>query len=375
MATPTLIALTSLRTRLRRAIHDTEAKSPGFRIRVSDTEVTSCLLSISGTAFKTTITGGSTADLNIAFVVSGTPITIRELVEQIEAVNGYEVELDPAGMWEHAANDLRQTPSTGIDIAQSDYLVQHHAFADDELDDILDDAAHSHSPNYDKSSVPAREARLVVMLAHINVCEIMIHDNARFYAIEGAVSSVDKGERVDHYKMLRAELRAEYDSLTKRLPFKPEADLDGEAETGVVQVGQLRRTRHAYAARVPFPANRPPKVPDNFSVSADAGLVSDPTTELYLSWDRIVREINFAYVLIARHEGDGSKLLDNPYNMRDLYDGDSDFSIVASIYNVARNWYADTDLTSGTAYNYRLYVFDRNGEWSASPVVEATTST
>lgn len=373
MATPTLIALSALRTRLRRAVHDTEAKTPGFRIRVTDTEVTSCSLVVSAEKFTTTIIGGSTADLDIDLINQGTPVTIRELVEQIESVNGYEVELDPAGMWEHPSSDLRQTPSTGIEIAQSDYLIQHHAFADDELDDILDDGAASHSPNYDKSSVPAREARLVVMLSHINVCEIMIHDNARFYAIEGAVASVDKGARVDHYKTLSMSLRAEYDALTKRLPFKPESDLDGEAETGAIQVGVLRRTRHVVAARVPFSANRPPKVPDDFMVSSDDTLVSDDTTELFLTWHRIVREINFAYVLIVRHEGDGSKLLDNPYHMRDLYDGDSDFSIVASIFNVARNWYLDEGLTTGTGYAYRMYLFDRNGEWSASSIVEGTT--
>lgn len=360
-----VISLASLRDELRVQISDKEAKSPAFRIRVTDTEVTSALLTITGTQFQTNLTGGSTADLDIDLVPAGQAIDILTLVNAIETVPGYEVRLDPEGMWTHEADDLRQTPATGIEIGQQDYLVQHHAFSDTELNAIINRAAQSHSPVYTSSTVPDREAYLVMMLSHITICRLLMHDNARFYAIEGDLTTTDKGVRVRHYRDLITSLRDEYDKLVARLGFKPEDDVDGDDETGVVVVGQLRRRSHRLAARVPFQNNTIPHPISGLAVSKTNGAVTDPTTQLWLEWDRI-REANFSHVTILRQEGGNDKLLDNMRVAIDTFSGETDFEVVTTVYDPARTWYLDENLTTATTYHYRIYIVDQNGESKGS---------
>lgn len=370
----TLISAANLIAELRVQISDIEAKAAAFRFRVTDTAVTRALLTITTTKFQTTITGGSTANLNIDLVTGSpaVPITILQLVQQIQSVGGYEVDLDTNGEWLHAANDLRLTPSNGISIGQTDYLVQNHAFSDAELTLIINRAARDHNPAYSSSTTPEAEAGLVLLLAHASVIRILMSDTAKFYAIEGTLSAVDKGQRTAQYATVLQLLEDTYERRVKRLGVKPDLDPDGESESGVVVVGQIRRSNYRYHVRTPLSGNIGPKSPDNFVASTTHGAVVDPETEVVLTWDRI-HETNFNHVVIVRQTADDAKLLDNLRLALDTFSGDDDFDVVVTLYDPAQYWYKDEGLVSGTDYSYRLYVVDRNGEWAASAVQTVTT--
>lgn len=369
MALPTYITFANLLADLRVMIQDVEARVIAFRFRTTDPEVTALTLTITATTLTTTPVGGTVAALNITL----TGKTIRSLVDAILAVDGYTADVTPQASWEHAATDLRLTPAGGLDIGQGDFDVQHHAFSDAELTRILSRAIITHNPGFGDNTVPAREAEPVLLLAHISICKLLVHENAKFYAIEGQVSTGNKGERVAHYLSLADHLRDEYDRIVDRLGLRPDTDLDGDSESGVIHVGTLRRVSHRYSgARVPFGANTKPETPNGFAGNVTDDSLEDSSTETYLYWDRL-RQRNISHVVIARQTAGTNMLLANYRAMLSRFSEDDDFAVAATIYDARKTWFKDTELTAATAYSYRLYVIDRNGEWACSDVVTVTT--
>lgn len=370
MALPTYIAFATLLSDLRVNIHDVDAKSASFRFRTTNGEVTSLVLSISATTLAAVATGGSQANLSVTL----TGKTARQVVSEINAVAGYQADLDPQASWEHDATDFRQTPSGGINIAQQDFVIQHHAFSDAELTRILTRAMHTHNPGFTTSTIPEREAEAVLLLAHIMVCKVFVHENAKFYAIEGQVASGNKGERVDHYLRLASAMRNEYDAIVDRLGLRPDTDLDGDSESGAIHVGSMRRARPRYGgARIPVGMNTRPQTPNGFAVSNTSVLVEDDTDEMHLTWERI-RSNAFSHVIIVRQKTASTMLVDNYRAMVDRFSGEADFAIVCTLYDVRKTWFTDSGLDAATTYYYRLFVFDRNGEWACSSIVSAATA-
>lgn len=361
--------LENLRSELRLRISDVNATLEAFRLRCTDPAATLVRLVITATTLTTTVTGGSATGLSITL----TGKTVRQVVDEIQAVAHYTVSLNPAASAEHSATDLRLTPATGVSIGNTDFTVQTHAFSDTELDTILANAAQTHSPSFTTATVPSKESGLVLLLAHILVCHIMAHDNSRFYPVSGVIADADKGARVKRYLDVAKELRTEYDAQVDRLGLKPTDDTDGDDETGVVEVGTLRRNNLRLGARVPFSSNTRPRAITGLAVSKTAGPVEDPSTELFLSWDRI-REPNFSRVVVLRQTSGSDKLLDNLDVALRNYNGDADFIVRTTIYNPATNYFHDTELTASTAYHYRVYTVDRNGEATPAPAAVTVTT-
>lgn len=360
--------LASLRSELRLRISDVAATLEAFRLRCTDPAAKTVRLTITATMLTTTVTGGSAAGLSITL----TGKTVRQVVDEIQAVALYSVSLSPAASAEHSATDFRLTPATGVSIGNADYTVQTHAFSDTELDTVLENAAKTHSPSFTASTVPEKESGLVLLLAHILVCHIMAHDNSRFYPIAGVIGDADKGSRVKRYLDVARALREEYDTQVERLGIKPTDDEDGDDETGVIEVGTLRRNNLRIGARVPLYANTKPRAVTGLAVSKTAGPVEDPSTELFLSWDR-TREPNFSRIVVLRQTDGSDKLLDVLDVALRNYNGDADFLVRTTIYNSATNYFHDTGLEAATEYNYRVYTVDRNGE--ATPSASAVTET
>lgn len=344
----------SLVHELRSRINDSRTVVRAFGIALRDPAASSAILDVSGGYFRVTVMGGTANSLNINLNLPGFD-TLGKLVRALAGLPDYVVSPDTDMDREYDTISLEDCGP--IDIRQRQVDIQHKLFSDRILGDVLRRAVLRHNPSMpNPDALPAGEEELVLTLAHSMLLRQMATNSARRRGLSATTAelmaisdALEKSYNKDHTRLSRAI----------QSPREAASNIMRE---GDIVVGKFsRRLRNG---RTTSYANIPPEAP----VLLDPTEMDVEDTRIYLGWQRSADE-NFARYEVWRGiDMDITKDREGYYLSPFVPAGNPNSR---DSLGAVGGWVSG--LEPETQYFFRLYVVDRNGEYTGSQVLQLMT--
>lgn len=344
----------SLVQELRNRVKDSRNVIRAFGISVRDANVTSAVVEVSNGYFRVVVTGGSTSSLNIN-LADPVYAKLDDLVRAIATLPGYVVSQDSDMDGDYVSVSLANLPPTDCNGRQVD--ITHRLFSDQWLGDLIRRALQRHNPSMPTvDALPVAEEELVLTLAHSMLLTNLATDSSRR---RGLTTSTEELLRLS--KSLEDSYRYDMVRLARAIQSPREASSNIMREGDIV-VGKFNLRKRG-GSRTSL-GNIPPELPK----FVDGLEIDIEDTSVVLRWERSA-DSNFSlYQLWQGIDPDvekdraGYSLVNyapvGPLGGRDA------LSVTAGRV---------TGLEPETQYYFRLYVVDRNGEFTGSDVVSVTT--
>lgn len=361
---------TGLLWELRDKIKDTAWKLPQFSIYI--TGATSAVLEIEENSLLTTVVGGGIESVDLT-LSSSSYNTIEKLVAYLRSLTGYHVDFTESGDPRHNSTDLQvQAP---IDILDTPYIAQTRRWSDTELNALLQDALRRHnssvprlthlnySGDYNLNNVPDMHRYFVVLLAQIEVLKTLIHDANKRRGTDLSVGDYDILKR-----SLEDEYAASLDRLIKSAEVVSPVTLTLQDEGDIV-IGHSYRTRfsapgYRHSPVIPSPLAPMPKASTLSAEHQGDGVV-------LLEWSRN-RDLSFHKYELWRGTTDAVSNRSRTITPVSVIDFDGE--LVSTGYLQHKTTYIDGVLAAldPGLYYYRLYTYNRNGDYACSAAVSVT---
>lgn len=349
------MSTTSLIQELRSRVKDSRSLVRAFGVSVTDALSSEASLEVSGGYLRVTVVGGAAGSLNVS-LSDPRYDTLGRLARSIQGTAGYAVSIDSEMDEDFSALSLADVGP--VDCLRRQMDLTHKLFSDQFLGDIIRRATLLHNPSFpNPDSLPAGEEELVILMSHAML--------ARHLA-SGAVRRRNMDMSTDQLLTLAKSLddayKTNYARLARSIQSPREAASDLMREGDVV-VGRFNRKRRGSVGRTSI-GNIPPETP----ILVEPLQLDVEDTRTFIGWQRS-SESNFSrYEMWRSTESDVNK--GRPPAQATTYStlgqpGSRD------VLGATGGWFEC--LEPSTTYFFRLYVIDRNGEYSGSQTVQVTT--
>jgi hypothetical protein len=346
----------------RRQIGDTTYSYVQCEISCDDPSATTALVEVTDNQLITTIAGGSAASLSLDLLDPDYG-TIEKLVAEIRARSLYSARLASDGEGTHHSSDLEVIAPK--DIRGRFVQLRSRRWSDAELLDLLRMAltklGRDLGKTYDVVTVPSNVKDMLFLLATMGMYWDQINNATKRRGLD---------LRVDDFRTLHQALLDEYERSLRAYkasqptpvnPLTPE-QLD-EMEAGEVIVGtqyrrSLRTGRMTPSTVAPFPAQE----------IIQATFIGGG--KIRLDWSRSRAQGFIHYELWRGTTQDVSNQSEISLPLGAL---PVNGTKIATVVRPERTLWVDggtSPLPPGTYY-YRLYVYNVNGQWSASEITSA----
>ena len=336
---------------LRDRIKDVRSVVRAFGISVRDAAATSAVVEVSQGRLKVTVVGGTTGSLDLS-LSDPAYSTLGALERAVASVSGYVVSRD-AGM-DATFSSVDLTEMSAGDCLGRQIDITHRLFSDQWLRDILRRALMRHNPSMPSvDRLPVGEEELVLTLARSMILTEMATDSSRR---RGLTMTTDELLRIS--KALEDSYKFDMTRLARAIQSPREASSNIMREGDVV-VGRFGlRRRGGRTSR----GNIPPETP-HFVDGPDSDIED---TKALIRWERSA-DSNFASYQLWRGTDEGVEKDRGLYVLTTYSNVNNERDALAT----TGGWV--TGLEPGTDYFFRLYVIDRNGEFTGSEVMQVTT--
>ncbi len=385
-----MAVVATLITQLRQRLQDDRWTCPAFVITCLDKHASSCLLEVSNGNLRTTVLGGSSNAVDLVVnLTTGYP-TVGKLLDFLKSTYPaqYNVQAMQAVVEGHATIDLELM--TNVDIARQPATIRTHRFSDIELEMLLRHGCYRHNPTYTVESLPTNEEYFVLTLAHIEGLRMQATDATKRRGLESDVQSLIA--LADAYER---GYQADIKRIGKGIgPVKP-PDEDSLG-AGDVVLGEVSRLSLRSGAMGPGRANVGPQPIKIFDI--DPLDVTD--FAIGVRWQRSRHDHPYTIELWRDTQPNvrrSSNPSTNPTTSVRVWDSRAHYTsravdswgTVDAVGELVTTFFDGMiipeasqpfptefpALEPGTAYYYRLYLCDVNGEYSKSEVVSASTKT
>ena len=386
-----MVPATQMLSTFRARAKDDQHVIPRFSIRYRDKQTRSALLEVSNGWFRVTLRNAPQGREELAIPLHDNRFaTLGGLLSHIEReyASTYEVARTLQFSETHSSMDLETV--VGEDLAENRPVTLHtRLFSDAELLSILQQAVLRHNPGFTLDTVPPAEENLVYQLASAELLRIKGVDASKRRGLEDdpkammtQAESYEFAYRQDHSRLRNV---IQLPGGSRQTP-----NLQGEVNQTFANRFSLRR-----GFRTPSSHNLPPPkpvllVPDgtdvqDYSVTIrweklhelgevleGVELWRDTSPDVRRTKDLEVYPTTSVLVWSSRQGGpqSGEAYMTFPGNTRNVTDG---YILGLAAAGVPEPSEAQRALQPDTQYYYRLYVFDRNGEYEASDAVPVTT--
>lgn len=348
------MSTTSLVQELRSRVKDTRTTVRAFGVSVTDPAATVATLEISGGYFRVTVVGGTTSSLNLP-LADGSYESMGKLVRAISSMAGYVV--SPDTDMDQSFETLSIVDLGPVSCLRRQADVAHKLFSDVWLSDIVRRAVLKHNPSIpNPDALPVGEEELVLTLAQAMLMRHLATDSVRRRGL-----SMTTDELLKVAQALDDDYSVTYKRLARAIQSPREASSNIMREGDIVVAKISRRLRNG---RVKSIGSIPPETP--VIIEPDDSDVED--TRVYLSWERSADD-NFYYYEMWRGPDAGVERNREGYTRMQYTPLGSPGSRDALA--TTGGWFCG--LEPDSEYYFRLYVVDRNGEYSGSTVTQVYT--
>jgi hypothetical protein len=178
----------SLLAEFRRRIKDVRPSTRAFGLAIVDPTVTGATAEVTAGHLIITVIGGNgtpSLDLDLS---NPRYDTVGRLYQLLSRAPGYRCTRDEDGDEDHASIDLE--PFGPLSIQGTGVDMNHHNFADSELEEVLKSAIARHNPSLTLVTLPPQEYAFVMPLAQANICRIQAFDASKRKGMDRDVSSL-----------------------------------------------------------------------------------------------------------------------------------------------------------------------------------------
>lgn len=353
---------------LREKIKDTSWSLVQASIVVSG--ATTALLEVLEDSLETTATGGGIDSLSLSF---STYDTIEKLAAEINSHTGYRVTFPESTDPLHKSTDLLVHPPININDE-----VQHlrtRRWSDSELTGVLTDALRRHNlsvprivglgytGNYDFNTLPDQHHYFVVLLGQIEIMKMLVHDSNKRRGTDLTVTD---------YNTIKESLEKEYADALKAM-IASVSSLSPVDLTVVDQGNVVSGTSYRERLRSP---NHGTITPPALSGPPEPSILTAEVTDddyVLLVWSRSP-SLSFGRYELWR--GITEDVSNRSRTVLPLGAVEFDGELVFSGASQFRTEYLDgfVEVLDPGVYYYRLYTYNRNGEYNAGPPIAVTIS-
>ncbi len=307
--------------------------------------------------------------------------TVGKVYQSLERTPGFRVSLDEDVCLDHDSLDLQSFGPTNILGTGVDLV--HHRFSDTELESFISSAVTRHNPSFTIQTVPPAEATFVLTLAHANVCRVLATDATKRKGMD---------QEIFYLLELANSLERSYDKDVKRLRRalqSPKEAPSNDMAEGDIVIGSFSRFSLRTGKMTPNATNLPP-MPAELLPIEDEDIEDERIT---VRWKRN-RDTDFYSIEIwCNHVPDVERLgnkSDSALASASISKAGTSKCVFSTRANVVQTPYRASRMAIGgtgqavtsypvdhlepeTEYYFRAYIFDLNGEASASEVESAVT--
>jgi len=318
--------------RVRDLIGDNENRQKSFTLRSTGIGIETATVTI-GTSISTDLTKTGSTPTEVSLVLSAYS-TIYDLIDAINAVAGHEA-IFVGKDGSHNPADL--VPSTGSILEEEFLVYTRHWFSDAQIYTWLESGCYRFFPNiYIPENLPEEYSDQVVYAAAANGITALIADAAKYFSasIEGFSANIE--QRVSQYREL----------------YRQVEDMLRTFVGGKVFIGRLLHNSKYTGRKAPSDA----VYQIGSVVLAEIDEYDDTSCEL--SWTTSLERDFYGYEVYYREVV--------------AYVTDDDYELLTTIYDRHNTDYEVTDLTAGTAYDFKIrnvvsLDINRGNEWPAVP--------
>lgn len=349
------MSTTSLIQELRSRVKDSRSLVRAFGVSVTDAASTYASLEVSGGYFRVTVVGGTAGSVNLS-LSDPRYDTLGKLARSIQTLGGYAVSVDSE--MDEDFSSLSLADVGPVDCLRRQMDLTHKLFSDQFLGDIVRRATMLHNPSFpNPDSLPVGEEELVILMSHA-----MLVRHLASGAVRRRNMDMSTEQLLTLAKALDESYKTNYTRLARSIQSPREAASDIMREGDIV-IGHFNRKRRGYSGRTSI-GNIPPETP----------MVNDPEeidiedTRVFISWQRS-SDSNFSrYEMWRSTSSDITKGRSpaQPTQYSALGQPGS-----RDVLGATGGWFEG--LEPETTYFFRLYVIDRNGEYTGSQTVQVTT--
>lgn len=386
-----MIQASQLLQTFRARIKDDRHVVPRFTMRYRDRQTRSALLDVSNDVFRVTLRGATQGMAELAIPLHDQSYsTLGQLVAHIEGTYGKTYEIQRAQQFSetHMSMDLETVISEDITDG-SPFTFHTRLFSDDELLSILLQAVKRHNPGFTLDTVPDAEENMIYQLAAAELLRIKAVDASKRRGFEddpkAMMAQAESYEFAYRQDISRLRNVIELPGGSRQTP-----NHQGDVNQTACSRFSLRTGRQSPSSRNLAPQKPILVAPDGNDVEDYAVVVRwekmndlgddfshlemwrDVTPDVRRTKDQELFPTTSVCVWNSAQCGpqSGEALWANAGNTRNITDG---FVLAIAKDGAPQQTDMVRALAPDTMYFYRLFVFDRNGEYEASDAMPVTT--